>query len=304
MSDPFQTVTDEVARATRTIHSLTERSGAATAEALDDIEAQLRAITSDARRSIAGVRDELLKGAGPDDRTGIAQAFDSQQAAARRYVVAVDRMCNKQHTLADAAVEAVRECSAIIEAGQTITTVSRASRLLSLNAATSAARIGARGAAVGVIAHQMQNLSDEIQEVNRDLQELVTTLMNLLPRVVHQAEAIRSASKDFSEDLGARNAGLAEETEALDSTLRASVHDADARLRTILGASHRALSELRFRGRFDDYLEALRRDADAMASRVSQLAGAAPSQQAAEVDPSEQDRPEDSEIAPGELILF
>ncbi len=305
MSDPLQTVTDEVTRAARTIRALTERSEGATAAALDSIEAQLRAITSDARRSITGMRAGLAASSGPDDQTEISRAFDNQQKAARAYVIAVDRICDQQHSLAAASVAAVEECSAIIEAGQAITTVSRASRLLSLNAATSAARIGARGAAVGVIAHQMQNLSDEIQEVNRDLQGLVTTLMGLLPKVVHQAEAIRSASRTFSEQLSAKNAQLAGDTGALDDALRASMDDADARLRTILGASRRALSELSFRGRFNDHLSSMRRDTEALAGRVGHLAGTRPSERAAaEVELPEMTGAADSDISAGELMLF
>jgi methyl-accepting chemotaxis protein len=301
--DALQTITDEVTQCARSIRSLTGEASSENHTALNNLGRHLEAITVAARRNISGLRSELEQTAGPDDQSDITRAFNDQQKTAASYVLSVERLCEQQQTLAGAAVEAVKQCSAIVEAGQTITTVSRASRLLSLNAATSAARIGVRGAAVGIIANQMQTLSDEIQEVNSDLQELVTNLMQLLPRVVQQADAIRTASHNFAQSLEDANQALAGETEGLDKILSDSLVNADARLRTILSASGEALRQIRFRGEFEDRLFQLQIDSSSMARRVMGQTGCIPGRPR-EVEAARPMSTNPHNIESGELMLF
>ena len=118
----------------------------------------------------------------------------------------------RQETLIDEALDSARIAKTLVDK---IDSAARASRLLALNARIEASRISADGAsAFDVIATEVCTLSDQIEEANEEISDLLQKLNQMLPQVSEQAHATRSLVEDLHQQQQQQSAVLLQELEA------------------------------------------------------------------------------------------
>jgi methyl-accepting chemotaxis protein len=202
--------------------------------------------------------------------------------------------------------QALEHSSDIKKAGAAIEGAAKASRLLALNARVEASRLtGTDAAAFDVIAEEVRDLSEEIAQANRRIDDLIGQLLTMLPEISAQAEEAKSLVDKLNREQRARH-------DALCTRMRKSTESGTATLNEVLEAARTALSGLQFQDPMiqdvegiDRILLALRSELE---SRLEDPTAAVP----AEAEAS--DLPPDTRPAPsapgleaedaGELLLF
>ena len=76
--------------------------------------------------------------------------------------------------------------------------------MLTINARIEAARWGSQGAAFGVIASGMRELTGEVQRVNSKVGDLATSLSSLASRLVENDDAVRALGANLKSDVTGR----------------------------------------------------------------------------------------------------
>lgn len=184
---------------------------------------------------------------------GLTGAITRQTQVASEYLGDISGQISEQD---DAARKALKQCSNISSAGDTINDLVRTSKMLALNAMIEASRLGDQGRSFMVIATEMKTLSETIDETNGLVGELTTTLSHLLPQIVRQNQMMQERSQKFADALNEQISKLEEAREEMQEAITESLHNSDERINRILKASQGALSHLQFQ---DPTIQSLRR---------------------------------------------
>ncbi len=136
--------------------------------------------------------------------------------------------------------QALELSTSIRQAGEAIARSAAASRLLALNARIESARLSeADRMAFGVIATEVQELSQKIATANRRIDELTERLHELLPRISESSHETRQAVESLHKCQIKRHEELLGFTERLTTMGTKTVQD-------VLAQAGSALSELQF----------------------------------------------------------
>jgi len=236
VSASMESARKEVLQRIQVVNETTERETLAAGESLQNIVAEARRQADDARAVL-----EQLGGGG--NAMGVPAMAGRQSALVQAFLRQIDEdVAKHEATMAESQGLSER----IVSTGKRVGGVAFQARLLSMNAAIEAARLGEAGAAFGIIAQEMTRLSGEVDLANRSIGELARELLRYLPLAQAQAASMRSTTAEFSarlaSELGQLQAGSAEFERRVAQTLQRG----DKRISKIAESSNDALSHLAF----------------------------------------------------------
>lgn len=306
----LETARDDVLGRIKVVNETTERETLAVGSALQAIVKEAQAQAKDARATL----EELT---GSSGRVGVPQLAQRQSTSVGAYLGRMGTIIAEH----DETVKASHESSQrIVSIGKSVEKVAFQARLLSLNAAIEAARLGGQGSAFGVIADEMTRLSTEMDSANRKIRDLAEELLKCLPQIVSQSGDMRRESAEFSERMRSELAELQASSTEFEQHVTAALQSGDERVARVVAGSYDALSHLSFQdacsqrllsvdavlkqltrriqsaadGSDDDGFEDVQRNSTFNAGEVISLR-----------DASEQRADEESATAdPGEVMLF
>jgi len=143
--------------------------------------------------------------------------------------------------------EALRQLSAVRRAGSHILEVSNQARMLAVNARIEAARLGGSdGGAFGVIASEMSTFAKNMQGQSDEIVQIVDGLTGSLPAIAEMTEDLRSRTQNFSQEFEEKNGQVSEVVDQLQTTISNALEQGDERIAAILRHSQDALSHLQF----------------------------------------------------------
>ncbi|HEY5962266.1 MAG TPA: methyl-accepting chemotaxis protein [Polyangiaceae bacterium] len=216
----------------RDANGMTEREVLAVGEALKLIVDEARSYVKDSRATL----EEFAS-------TNLSDMLDRHGALMTQFVSTMQTQVSAQ---SDAARQATSQINGIVELGQTIDRVTMESKILALNANIQARRLGVAGQSFQVIAQEMKRFSESVSEANKRVQDLATSLLNVLPRIESLAAELRKTSEGFSSDVNNRIAEVAMTNSELKEQVANSMSSGEVRLQQIVHLSHDALSHLQF----------------------------------------------------------
>jgi hypothetical protein len=218
------------------VNETTERETLAVGSALQSIVKEAQAQTKDARAAL-----EHLTGTGGN--VGVPQLAARQSNSVTDYLQRMSCIIERH----DETVKSSRESSQrIVEIGKSVEKVAFQARLLSLNAAIEAARLGGQGSAFGVIADEMTRLSTEMDVANRKVRDLAEELLKCLPEIATQSGDLRRESSEFSTRMNQQLAELQKSSSAFEARVTEALSSGDQRVARVVSGSYEALSHLSF----------------------------------------------------------
>jgi methyl-accepting chemotaxis protein len=221
----------------KVVNETTERETLAVGGALQAIVKEAQAQTQDARAAL-----EQLSGAGGGN-AGVPQLAARQSRAVTEYLGRMGDIITRH----DETVQSSHESSQrIAEIGKSVEKVAFQARLLSLNAAIEAARLGGQGSAFGVIADEMTRLSTEMDQANRKIRDLAEALLKCLPEIVSQSKDLRQESATFSERMSQELVELQRSSATFEQRVTETLTSGDQRVARVVSGSYEALSHLSF----------------------------------------------------------
>lgn len=161
----------------------------------------------------------------------LQHALDQQQKNMQAFKGTVEGLVDGQGSIVErlsvgcAKVEAVRS---------DMNNLSHEANMLAINTAISAAQLGARGATIGCVARNMQDLSAEVAAMSSELAERVTELREQLPSLEASSERLLADAAAFGEELNRIQGDF--------STVTARVNEG---LTDALGETRTRIAELR-----------------------------------------------------------
>jgi hypothetical protein len=170
------------------VNGMTSREVLEAGAALEHVMGEARAHVEQARRA-------LSEAAGGEGRDGLRELARRQAEAMRAYLGDSQRLIAEQETLAkqtQVGSAKIAQLATIIEG------IATQAKLLALNARIEAARLGARGEALSVIASEMVRFSKEVGAANGAISELAESISRDLPRVAQHASKLRESTERFS----------------------------------------------------------------------------------------------------------
>lgn len=216
----------------REANGVTEREVLAVGEAL-------RCIVDEARAYVADSRSTLEQFAS----TSVTEMLERHGAVMSTFV---DTLQEQMSTQNEAVQQATNQINRIVELGRAIERVTMESKILALNANIHARRLGAAGESFLVIAQEMKQFSESVNNANKSVQELASSLLSALPRIGTLASAMRETSEEFSADLSDRVAEVAAANTEMKRQVAESMASGETRLEQIMRVSYDALSHLQF----------------------------------------------------------
>ena len=149
--------------------------------------------------------------------------------------------------------EALENLTGIAKAGRKIQEMSGASRLLALNARVESARLeGAQSRAFDVIADEMRELSQSVENTNTMVSQLTAQLQNSLPEIQVQVRTMSESISNLVSEMDARNAHL-------QGVFKSSIDAGNTALDKVLSSAHSGLSHLQFQDLMIQDLEGIER---------------------------------------------
>ena len=136
-----------------------------------------------------------------DGQASLEAAVRGQAAALTSFLASLDEALALQSQATSGIVEVAREIGTLV-AG--IGSLSTDMSMLTINARIEAARWGSQGAAFGVIASGMRELTGEVQRVNSKVGDLATSLSSLASRLVENDDAVRALGANLKSDVTGR----------------------------------------------------------------------------------------------------
>jgi methyl-accepting chemotaxis protein len=221
----------------KVVNETTERATLAVGDALHTIVKEARAQTEEARAAL-----QQLSGAGAGN-AGVPQLAARQSRAVTEYLQRMSGIITRHDETVQSSHESSQHIAAI---GKSVEKVAFQARLLSLNAAIEAARLGGQGGAFGVIADEMTRLSTEMDVANRKISDLAATLLKCLPEIAAQSTDLRDESATFSERMNQELVELQESSARFERRVTDTLTSGDERVARVVSSSHEALSHLSF----------------------------------------------------------
>lgn len=244
----------------RRTNEMTSREVLAAGQSLGEIVERAQAQVETARSALAG-----LSGQGEE---GVADLVDHQTEMTRAHVDELRAMLSEQSEVTRKAIEA---CSDIAAIGSQVRKVAQRTRILSLNANVEAARLGASGAGIEVIASEMRRLTDEVNRANQRIEQMAQTLLASLPRIVEHTETMSGSTEQFANRLSNNAVAVGAATNRLRSTVASILASGDRESTAILSGSHAALSHLQFQDPAAQSLLIIDADLARVSQHVTQL---------------------------------
>jgi phage shock protein A len=218
------------------VNTLTERETLAAGAAL-------KAIVSESQTQVNEMRATLEQLGGSDGRVGVPQLAARQSSAVRAYLQRMKDIIEVHDRTVQTSHQSTER---IAEIGRSVAKLAFQARLLSLNAAIEAARLGGTGNAFSVIAEEMTRLSNETDGANRRISDLADELLKCLPEVAAQTTEIRQTSAAFSEHMATELSELERTNGAFENRVRDALSLGDERIARVVAHSYEALSHLAF----------------------------------------------------------
>jgi methyl-accepting chemotaxis protein len=199
----------------------------------------LKSIVDETRNYVTDSRNTLEKLAS----TSVSAMFERHGQVMEKFVETMQSQVSAQD---DAAQKATEHTHRIVELGRAIERVTMESKILALNANIQARRLGTAGESFQVIAQEMKHFSESVNDANKTVQALAEGLLDVLPRILSLADAMRKTSEQFSIDIDQRVAEVDETNRTIKKQVAESMAAGEKRLQQILTLSYEALSHLQF----------------------------------------------------------
>jgi hypothetical protein len=218
------------------VNGMTSREVLEAGAALEHVMGEARAHVEQARRA-------LSEAAGGEGRDGLRELARRQAEAMRAYLGDSQRLIAEQETLAkqtQVGSAKIAQLATIIEG------IATQAKLLALNARIEAARLGARGEALSVIASEMVRFSKEVGAANGAISELAESISRDLPRVAQHASKLRESTERFSGRINGELDEIRVAGDALEHVLQSAMTEGDQAAERIVSHAYAALSHLQF----------------------------------------------------------
>lgn len=203
----------------------------------------LQAIVTESQEQVRDLKRTLALLSGGGSRVGVPQLAAQQSHSVRDYLEKMGSiMAAHDRTVKGAEAASQR----IADIGRSVEKVAFQARLLSLNAAIEAARLGGHGSAFGVLAEEMTRLSTEMDGANRQVRDLAQSLLGSLPEISKQSEDMRGAASDFSEHVRRGLTDLEQSSREFEASVTEALTRGDERSARVVSSSQDALSHLSF----------------------------------------------------------
>ncbi len=235
IGDELRLCREEIVTNLEEARELSEREVLAAGAVLVDIVSEAQSYVDEVKSSLGS----LLRG----DEDDVATAIAHQTAAVGYFVIHTKERMQEQDSVAQLALE---QSESILIAGRSIKKLANASKLLALNARIEATRLGDKGETFEVIAGEMRDLSESVEEANRQIADLASSLLELLPKLASTAHEVLQHSETFSIELSDHMTAIDEGTNQLREKATFSVTQGEQRVERILSGAHRAISHLQF----------------------------------------------------------
>jgi methyl-accepting chemotaxis protein len=249
----------EMARALRLVQTTTEREILAANKALSRIYQEMR---DHAQKLDAFKSDE----ANAEGESSFSAVLGKLAEALPALMTTLVKQAQAQAQLANLA-EA--EVAGVSTAATTITQVSLAARLLATNARIEAAHAGDQGAGFAVVADNLRQLSKEVDQSAKGIQDMGSTVREILLRMSRSAEQL---GKEGQQKSAALNATVAECQQAYRNAVLASLDEFQARAAEIRDRANEALGHLQFQDRVQQAISSVAATSAQSVKRMYQLA--------------------------------
>lgn len=272
----------------RDANGMTEREVLAVGESLRLIVDEARAYVTDSRKTL----EEFAS-------TSPAAMLERHSATMKSFI---NTMQTQVAVQSKSAKLATNQINRIVELGRAIDRVTMESKILALNANIQARRLGVAGESFLVIAQEMKQFSESVNAANKGVAELAEGLLGVLPRIESVASDMRKTSEEFSTNIDDRVAAVASINAAMKQQVADGMASGETRLQQILKLSYDALSHLQFQ---DPMAQALL-SCDGDMKECLHLAERwmTEGDGCVKQEESESERPADSSIEAGEVMLF
>ena len=165
-------------------------------------------------------------------------------------LTSIRRLAKRQEELV---AEALENLTGIDKAGRKIQEMSGASRLLALNARVESARLeGAQSRAFDVIADEMRELSQSVENTNTMVSELTSQLQSSLPQIQEQVRTMSETIASLVQEMDERNAHL-------QGVFQKSIDAGNDALDKVLTSARSGLGHLQFQDLMIQDLEGIER---------------------------------------------
>lgn len=187
--------------------------------------------------------------------SSLAGQLDQQATAIRTLASGVDEVSTAQQSRVSEIEEVVGSLRSV---GQFMDKLNFASKLLALNVAVEASRLGATAGAIGTVADEMQRHSARTSKVTDQILELADRLMRLLGEIHGQSSTLADLSRSEG-DRALRALGSVEEALArTQEHATESVNTAREEANALTNSAHEALQRLQFEDRSQQMLDRAR----------------------------------------------
>jgi methyl-accepting chemotaxis protein len=227
-------LSDELARRLAGVTELTEREVLAAGQSVNDI-------VHHASEHIAWLRDVLGKMGSGDD--AVTQTIAAQSEMVRDHVA---DMAARIIAHDEATQRAVDHVASTLSSAKVIATLTHQAKVLALNARIESARAGDQARGFTVIAEEMARLSKSVAETNHRVQQLASTLSDLLPLMAAQTRELRDRSERFAEQASSQIGTLDHHIAAMRDNIAATASGSDDAMAQVLRDSNTALSHMQF----------------------------------------------------------
>jgi methyl-accepting chemotaxis protein len=146
----------------------------------------------------------------------------------------------------EATQRAVDHVASTLSSAKVIATLTHHAKVLALNARIESARAGDQARGFTVIAEEMARLSKSVAETNQRVQQLASTLSDLLPLMAAQTRELRDRSERFADQANAQISTLDHHIAAMRDNIAATASGSDDAMAQVLRDSNTALSHLQF----------------------------------------------------------
>lgn len=201
----------------------------------------LREIVQEAEQFVEEIKLHLGKLQAHGD-SNVSEVLQHQGETVDTFMTDIAGRISEQEDIAD---RIMQTAESIASEADSVSHVSRQSKLLALNTMVEASRLSA-GGAFSVIAEEMHKLSESVTATNGKIIQLAQGLLPILQKSQENVATMRLHAEQFSERLDGQHAQVADVTQKLSVALDESLSSGDTHLANIISQSHSALNHLQF----------------------------------------------------------
>jgi methyl-accepting chemotaxis protein len=270
----------------RVLEEIDERHGLAAAQ-IADVEKYVESEVMTCGQVLSAIVDNARDMVAETEQA-VAESVSETEAMTSRFVADIEQDVLAQ----DAAVRRLSSLADNIEeAAKAINDLTQSATLLALNARIEAARMGEKGAAFGVIAQHMSDLSKTIEATASQVGAAIEAVRDGLPPVTGRAASMQRRTHRFIEEIEAHVTAA--------SRRSGPPAEGGGHLEQVIELSNEGLSHLQFHDPMVKKLDGI----DRMFETLSERAGLI--MDGREVAPeSPVPRRGDAEPPPGDVLLF